>query len=341
MSPRTLSLRTRSLNSRELLLKPAAPAVSEHSNGQRFFNPWQRDNRDMGKLMRWLLTRERQTWPGGQVNAQFAAPAAHHSEHLADWRVWFVNHATVLLQIGPWNFLTDPVWSERCSPFAWAGPQRVRPAGIALEALPPIHAVLLSHNHYDHLDLATLLWLHQRDRPMIVTGLGNACYLEPYGLPVLELDWWQHYAFSEDVTLCYVPARHFSGRGLRDRNVALWGGVSVLTPQGHAYFAGDTGYAAHFSEIRARLGPPRLALLPIGAYQPRELMRDVHMNPADAVAAHLDLQAQQSLAMHFNTFQLTDEAMEAPVRDLHAALAKADVPVEQFWVLAEGEGRAA
>lgn len=339
MSGKTYTLPTRTVAA-ELLQKPSpdrSPAL-DHYNGRRFFNPWLRDSRDYARLFRWLMTRERNTWPSGLTNRMFDPPAAHYSDDPADWKVWFVGHATVLLQIGPWNFLTDPVWSERCSPFGMAGPRRIRPAGIALEDLPPIHAVLLSHNHYDHLDTATLLWLQQRDHPVVVTGLGNGVYLRGHGLSVIELDWWESYPFAEDLELHYIPARHFSGRGMRDRNAALWGGLSVVTPSGHALFAGDTGYSPHFGEIRERLGRPRLALLPIGAYEPRELMREVHMNPGDAVEAHADLDPGLSLGMHFNTFQLTDEAVDAPVRDLAAALRVKGIPAGYFRVLDEGEG---
>lgn len=339
MAQSTFVLPTRTVT-RDLLQKPtfSETPVSSHYRQGRFFNPWQRDQRDMAKLLQWLISRERDTWPPKQANQSFELPPQHYSEHIQDWQMWFVGHATVLLQIGPWNFLTDPVWAERCSPFAQVGPKRVRPAGIALENLPTIHAILLSHNHYDHLDVASLLWLHERDRPTIFTGLGNACYLTPYGLPVVELDWWQSYPFSEDIALHYLPARHFSGRGMRDRNAALWGSISVVTEYGHAYFAGDTGYGPHFSEIYQRLGAPRVALLPIGAYEPRHLMRDVHMNPDDAVRAHQDLQAELSLGIHFNTFQLTDEPISAPVADLVAALSRYGVNPTQFIALLEGEG---
>ena len=136
-----------------------------------------------------------------------------------------------------------------------------------------------------------------------------------------------------------MPAKHFSGRGVRDRNAALWGGLSVVTPHGHAFFAGDTGYAPHFEEIKQRLGAPRVALLPIGAYEPRALMKQVHMNPADAVQAHKDLATRNSISMHFNTFQLTDESIDAPAQALSEALRKQGVPSEEFVVMREGEGR--
>jgi L-ascorbate metabolism protein UlaG (beta-lactamase superfamily) len=322
----------------EVWQKPQINIDAPHFNGQRFFNPWEKEERNQAALLKWILTRQSQTWPRWCQNENFSVPTARYSDSLNDWKMWFVGHATVLLQIGQYNFLTDPVWAERCSPFKYAGPKRVRAAGIALEDLPPIDAILLSHNHYDHLDTASLLWLHKHHQTPIITGLGNGVYLEQYGFKVIELDWWQSYTFVEGVDIHYLPAKHFSGRGVRDRNAALWGSLSVVTPYGHAYFAGDTGYAPHFKEIKQRLGAPRVALLPIGAYEPRELMRQVHMNPLDAVHAHQDLAAQKTISIHFNTFQLTDESIDAPAQALKEALLKQGVPEQDFMVMLEGEG---
>lgn len=312
--------------------------VSDHCDGQKFFNH-HHPERALTQVFTWLRTRKPARWPGWVDNPAFPPPPARHSTLLRDWRATFVNHATVLLQIGPYNLLTDPVWSERVSPFRNLGPRRVRAAGVALQDLPRIDVVLLSHNHYDHLDLATLKYLERRDHPHVVTGLGNAALLHANGIGrVTELDWWgsvQH----EELTLHFTPAQHFSGRGVRDRDMTLWGGLWVETPAGACFFAGDTGYGPHFSEIRARLGAPRLALLPIGAYEPYWFMGPVHMNPDDAVRAHRDLGADASLAIHFNTFQLTDEPIGQPVLDLGAALAAQGVDPATFLVLQEGEGR--
>lgn len=311
---------------------------SDHCNGEQFFNPVRRE-RALTQVFTWLRTRKPARWPGWVENERFPLPAARHSQDLGDWRATFINHATVLLQVGPYNLLTDPVWSERVSPFRSLGPRRVRAAGIALRDLPPIDVVLLSHNHYDHLDLATLQFLQQRDRPQVVTGLGNAPLLHAHGIThVHELDWWQSVK-HKDLTLHFTPAQHFSGRGIRDRDMTLWGGLWVETPAGGLFFAGDTGYGPHFRDIAMRLGAPRLALLPIGAYEPRWFMGPVHMNPEDAVLAHRDLGAEASLAIHFNTFQLTDEPIGQPVLDLGEALQKHGVEAERFLVLKEGEGR--
>ena len=321
-----------------LVARPARRyPVSDHCDGQQFFNA-SAPARDLGQVFTWLRNRQPARWPGWVDNAVFPVPPQRLSTQIHDWRATFINHATVLLQIGPYNLLTDPVWSERVSPFSYVGPRRVRAAGVALDDLPPIDVVLLSHNHYDHLDLATLKWLERRDRPHVVTGLGNAPLLRANGIRrVTELDWWQQVAHG-DMHIHFVPAQHFSGRGLRDRDMTLWGGLWVETAAGACFFAGDTGYGPHFREIRERLGSPRLALLPIGAYEPYWFMGSVHMNPDDAVRAHRDLLPERSLAIHFNTFQLTDERIDRPAQDLAQALGEHEVAAGQFLVLQEGEG---
>ncbi len=253
-------------------------------------------------------------------------------------RVTFVNHATVLIQQDGVNVLTDPIWSERASPFPFAGPRRVRPPGIRLEDLPPIDAVVISHNHYDHMDVATLKRLRERfTRMRIFAGLGNRAFLESKGLDrVEELDWWQS-ATVGGVEIIGVPTRHFSNRGLCDRNTTLWLGYVVRGPAGMAYFAGDTGFGGHFAAVRERLGPVRLALLPIGAYKPEWFMAPVHVSPAEAVEAHLALGAKTSVGMHFGTFILADDGETEPVEALERA--KKERGVDAFWVLGFGEGR--
>jgi L-ascorbate metabolism protein UlaG (beta-lactamase superfamily) len=234
-------------------------------------------------------------------------------------RVTLVGHATVLLQVAGLNILTDPVWSRRIGPASWLGVERVRPPAIAFDDLPPIDAVLLSHNHYDHLDRPTLAALTRRDTPLVVTGLkvGRSVPADR----VAELGWWDSLMLGEHVRVTYVPAEHFSARSPFDRNRSLWGGFVLETPHGTIYFAGDTGDGSHFAAIRERFGPMTLSLLPIGAYEPRWFMAPVHIDPAEAVKASLILESEVSLAIHFGVFPLADEAIDAAPPALTQALA--------------------
>jgi L-ascorbate metabolism protein UlaG (beta-lactamase superfamily) len=229
-------------------------------------------------------------------------------------RVTFVNHATTLLQFDGLNVLTDPIWAERCSPVGFAGPRRVRPPGIRFEDLPPIDVVLVSHNHYDHLDLETLKRLERKHRPRFIVGLGNGRLLRDAGIgSVEEVDWWQGLPVGQGVTVYSVPVQHFSNRGLADMDATLWTGFLLKGPSGAAYFSGDTGYGGHFAEVRRRFGPPRVALLPIGAFRPEWFMGPIHMSPQQAIEAHRALGAGLSLAIHFGTFPLADDGeTEAP-----------------------------
>ena len=251
--------------------------------------------------------------------------------------VTFIGHAAFLIQVGTTGLLTDPVYAERASPVSFAGPRRVRAPGVRFDDLPAISLVLLSHNHYDHCDLGTLRALERRFEPRLVTPIGNGRLLRSAGLRhVEEVDWWQR-AESAPPPITLTPAQHFSARGPFDRNRALWGGFLIEARGRRILFAGDSGYGPHFREIAARLSPIDLALLPIGAYEPRWFMKDIHMNPAEAVQAHLDLGARQSLAMHFGTFQLTPEGVDEPVRGLTQALRERGVAAGRFRPAEVGE----
>jgi L-ascorbate metabolism protein UlaG (beta-lactamase superfamily) len=305
----------------------------KHSDGRRFFNPNGLNGQPLTALPR-LLTARRARWPA-HVPVQPRRPP--EPERSGDVVVTFIGHSTFLLQTTSGNLLTDPVYAERASPLRFAGPRRVRRPGVDFGDLPEIAAVLLSHNHYDHCDLATLAALDRRFHPRVITPLGNGPLLRSAGIRrVEELDWWQNAATAPwPVTL--APAQHFSARGLFDRNRALWGSFVVTLGDRRVFFAGDSGYGPHFGEIRSRSGPVDLALLPIGAYEPRWFMRDIHMNPAEAVQAHLDLAAWQSIGMHFGTFQLTAESITAPVTELERAMQARGLPGAQFRVLECGE----
>jgi len=244
--------------------------------------------------------------------------------------VTLIGHSTFLIQTQAGHLLTDPVYSEHAGPFGIVGPRRVRQPAIRFQDLPPIAVVLLSHNHYDHCDLSTLRELERRFSPRVVTPVGNGPLLRRAGLrQVEEIDWWER-ASGSPVPVTLTPAQHFSARGPFDRNRALWGGFLVEAGGFRIFHAGDGGYGPHFREIAARLAPIDLALLPIGAYEPRWFMKDIHMDPADAVQAHLDLASPRSLAMHFGTFQLTPEGIDEPVRELTAMLRERGIPAERF-----------
>ena len=309
--------------------------VTDHFDGERFWPP-SREERGLGDLLRWQRSRgPRPEWKGDPTAPP--GPPPPRRVGLGELRVTFVNHATVLLQQDSVNVLTDPIWSKRCSPLDFAGPARVRPPGLRFEDLPRIDAVLLSHDHYDHMDLPTLRRLVRAfPRARLYTGLGNAAFLRRAGLRhVTELDWWQEVHVGRS-TLIGVPAQHFSNRGLCDRSGTLFLGFVLKGPAGAVFFAGDTGYSEHFAEIKRRLGPMRLAVLPIGAYKPEWFMAPVHLSPGQAVQAAEDLGAGTSLAMHFGTFQLGDEGEgEAQEALGHALVGKP----ERFWILGFGEGR--
>ena len=305
--------------------------VSDHCDGERFFNPGPQQPRGLGNVLKWRMEGNRTPWPQHVDNAVYPPPGDVPPGHAG---VTFIGHASFLLRLGGLNILTDPVFSERCSPVSWAGPRRVRAPGLALEALPRIDLVLLSHNHYDHMDLPSLRRIHARDAPPIITTLGNSKTLAGLGA-VHELDWWQGTSVG-GLNITATPAQHFARRGFRDMGRSLWAGFMLTGPEGALLFCGDSGSGPHWAAIRERLGAPGLALIPIGAYEPRWMMAPVHMNPAEAVQAHIDLGAARSVGMHFGTFQLTDEAMDAPVNVLPTSAPEHGLG-DNFGVLGVGE----
>ena len=316
---------------------------TDHFNGTHFFNPEPPLNpgtRRRGGMLRLFQARLRRdqanwaTWPAQVENKSHPPPDP------ATPGVTWIGHSSFLLCLEGVNVLTDPVFSERCSPVRFAGPKRVRAAGLAIEALPRIDLILLSHNHYDHMDIPSLRLIHKRfPAAQIVTGLGNAAFLkrQRQRLPgAVELDWWESVALH-GAHITATPARHFAARTLWDRNKTLWAGFMLNLHGRKIYFGGDSGYTKFFTEIHHRLGAPDFALLPIGAYKPREVMATVHMNPAEAVQAFRDLHAARAVGMHFGTFQLTGEAIGAPPEELAQALAAAGISPERFFTLDVGE----
>ncbi|MGQ3890189.1 MBL fold metallo-hydrolase [Legionella sp. CNM-1927-20] len=308
---------------------------SDHFNGKTFVNLDGNAKKSFLKFLTWQLTRDSKPWPTW-INNQPPAPIKPLLPQ--ELKLTFINHATVLIQMAELNILTDPIWSYRASPFSWIGPARVRNPGISFTSLPHIDVVLISHNHYDHLDIPTLKRLENQFQPLFLVPLGNESLLRRYGIKkVIELDWWQAYFFNSKTIFTFLPTQHWSARWLTDRNKTLWGSFGIKLGDKKIYFAGDSGYASHYKKIRERWGSPDIALLPIGAYKPRWFMKEVHLNPKEAVAAHLDLGAKQSIAIHYGTFKLGDEGIEEPVNDLKHALKEYGLSLANFLLLAEGQ----
>ncbi len=282
----------------------------------------------------WRMMREpRSRWPRDIPVVQQRPPAPAPGRVAAT----FIGHATFLLQTPSGAILTDPFFSDRASPLSWIGPRRSRAPGVKLEDLPDIALLLLSHNHYDHCDLPALRRLAKRHDPVCLTPSGNARLLRRAGFEqVRELAWWDATTAGGFAVTC-VPARHFSGRTPWDRNRALWGAFGIRVDGRHILFAADSGYGPHFTQMRERLGTPDLALIPIGAYEPRWFMQPIHMNPEEAVQAHTDLGSTRSIAMHHATLQLTPEAIDAPAEGLVAARTARGLEPDEFVVLQAGE----
>lgn len=310
---------------------------TDHFDGLRFFNPNEPDtDRGLMDILRWQWTAVRAKWPSEKpVNAIKPDP---QTDHL---RVTLVGHATVLIQLAGLNILTDPVWSERASPLPFAGPRRANRPGIALADLPPIHAVFLSHNHYDHLDVATLKRLCARHDPLIITPLGNDTIVRRH-IPTAKLrtgDWGDCLKISETAEVFITPALHWSSRGARDRRMALWGGFILRAAGKQIYFAGDTGYGSGriFRDIFDRYGPTDVALIPIGAYEPRWFMSAQHVDPDEAIQIMLDIEATKALGIHWGTFRLTDEPRDEPFTRLRAGLRKRKIPAGRFTAMQPGD----
>ncbi|MCG6139452.1 MBL fold metallo-hydrolase [Leptospira mtsangambouensis] len=253
--------------------------------------------------------------------------------------VTWVGHATTLIQIDGVNILTDPIWSERCSPIGFIGPKRYTPPGIKIEDLPPIDIVVLSHNHYDHTDLPTLKQLEEKFHPLVLTGLGNKKLLLGEGMKnVREMDWWEKTNWK-DIDITFTPTQHFSGRGLFDRNESLWGSYLISGKTEKVYFGGDTGYYTHFREVAERSGEIDVAILPIGATEPRWMMEAVHVDPKEAVQAFSDLKAKYMVPMHYMTFVLSDEKLDSPVPRTKEELKRSGISEDRLVPLKIGESR--
>ncbi|WP_108929819.1 MBL fold metallo-hydrolase [Leptospira johnsonii] len=311
---------------------------SDHFNGKRFYNPTQIEENGIWRTLKLLATIDFAEWPKKTRNEKTnLIKNPLNSNRIA---ITFINHATVLIQSREINILTDPVWSERISPVSWAGTKRVREPGIQIEDLPPIDLVVISHNHYDHLDLETLKTLNRKFSPKFLVPLGDKELLQSAGIPDIdEMDWWQTIKIEKKAEVTFAPTQHLSARGIFDWNRSLWGSYMIMIGNRRVYFGGDAAYSSHYKEIKRRLGEPDISLLPIGAYEPRWFMRLVHMNPLDAIQAHLDLGSKLSIGIHFGTFQQTEEALNAPVEELKKELLKAGLNLSNFIVQKEGIAR--
>jgi L-ascorbate metabolism protein UlaG (beta-lactamase superfamily) len=322
-------------------MKTYSGPVSDHFDGLHFFDPDGSPPKSLQAVLRWQLGsgRQRAAWPVWAPSPHADTPPPRVSGDKV--RLSFVGHASWLIQTSGLNILVDPVWSMRASPFSFAGPRRHNDPGIAFEALPGIDVVLVSHGHYDHLDVATLSRLAKEFSPRVITPLGNDVTMREADAAIKAegFDWNDRVELAGGVAVTLVPTRHWSARGLFDRNKALWASFVLETPAGKLYIVCDSGYGEgrHFRGVAQAHGPIRLAILPIGAYEPRWFMRDQHMNPSDAVKALADCGAQAALAHHHGTFQLTDEAIDAPIIALGEALDAARLPREKFVALKPGQ----
>lgn len=311
---------------------------SPHYREGRFWNldPSVTGKKSFLQLLKWQFGSKKTEWP--DFVEDNLSPVIINEAEPGKVKITYVNHATLLIQIGKTNILTDPMFFNRTSPVSWAGPKRHRSPGIALESLPPIHYVLISHNHYDHLDTRSIEAIDKRFRPRVFVPLGMGKYTPVGdGGRLTEMDWWQAVQIADGLTIHFVPAQHWSARTPFDTNESFWGGFVIQGAETRMFFAGDTGYAEHFKLIREKFGPLDVSFLPVGAYEPRWFMKEAHLNPEDAVLAHKDLESALTVGIHFGTFQLTDEGMDTPVIELKDAMIKHGVADGNFVAPRNGQ----
>lgn len=311
---------------------------SDHYDGARFFGPKRSGGKGMLSLLKWQLSGTRAKWPRWIENAPQPPPPERVTGDTI--RLTMIGHVSVLIQTAGINILTDPVWTDRASPFQVAGPKRVRAPGIALDALPPIDLVLVSHNHYDHLDTATLAELVRRFDPEIVTPLGNGTIIRKSAASagITEIDWDERVTHGP-LVIEAEPVNHWSARWSNDRNEALWAGMTIHAPNRRIFFNGDSGYAEGWwvERLMAKHGTIDVSLCPIGAYAPRWFMADAHMDPDEAVQVYKAMGGPATLGFHWGVFQLTDEPIDEPRERLVAALAREGIDPARFRTLAPGE----
>ncbi len=320
---------------------------SDHFDGVKFFDPELNYNKNFFDVLKWLCIRKSHPWPDKVPNNQFDVPPIRVVG--SELRVSCVGHVTFLIQTNGLNILTDPVWSDRASVlnfFPFLGPKRVKDPGIKFENLPPIDVVWVSHNHYDHLDLATIDLLWKKHKPRIIVPLGNDSIIKNHNhaIKVEAYDWREQVVINDEVKFHIEPMQHWSARGLFDRNKALWAALNIETRFGNIYFVGDSGYGEgrYFKNAKEKFGQFRLALLPMGAYEPRWFMKYAHMNPKDMVMAYLDLGQPFTVPSHYDIFKLTDEPRGEALMALEKAKEILSVGKNinilepgQFWLVPE------
>ena len=326
---------------------------SDHFNGVNFFNPEGVAPRKLSEVLKWQLSGGKAKWPA-EYPSKYDKAKPEPCVDGDEIKITMIGHATLLVQVAGLNFITDPVFVERASPFQFAGPKRVNPPGVRFEDLPPIDYVLLSHNHYDHLDLETLSKLIVEHDATIITPLGNDVIVRDAHFSIREKigdwtvdhepqfitgDWGDVFKLKNDTRVHFEPAHHWSARGIKDRRMALWAAFVLETPQGKIYHIGDTGFHSgiNYKALFQKHGEMRASILPIGAYEPRWFMKGQHQNPDEAVQGHLLCKSKITIAHHWGTFQLTNEAIEAPLEALVEAKKKYGLIDEAFVILRPGQ----
>jgi len=293
-------------------------------------------------FLRWRWTRFLRSRPSAEVNPFPLAQTDREflKTNRARTTLTWIGHATLLLQLNGKNIVTDPHFSKRASPVQWAGPNRVVPPALAIQDLPPIDVVVISHNHYDSLDKNSIISLLNREGgrdTLFFVPLGLSTWFKKLGASrIFELDWWDQRE-AKSLKLIAVPVQHWSLRIFMARNTSLWAGWIIQSKDFSFLFVGDSGYTPVFKEIGQKLGPFDLSAIPMGAYEPRWFMRSHHMNPDEAVQVHLDVRSKKSVAMHWGTFILTDEPLDEPPDELRAALKKMQIAPDEFLLLQHGE----
>ena len=311
--------------------------IKYNFDGSRFLNIKQHKSHSILDVISWRLQREDPSWPDWINNLQYP-PSQDKNCSNDNVHITLINHATFLIQLNCINILTDPLWKERTSPVDWVGPKRIHAPGIPIDKLPNIDLVLISHNHYDHLDLDAVKSLKQKFNPQFISGLGNDLLLKKHDISkTTSLDWWEHSRYK-NLEIYFVPAQHFSGRGLLDRDQTLWGGFVIKSRSKVIYFAGDTGWGPHFQLIKDRYGNIDLSILPIGQYEPRYFMKHAHINPEEAVRAMMILRSHYSIGFGADSIAgLADEKHGQAIMDLRKALRKHHLPLDRFITIAPGQ----